>query len=86
MPLGAPFWTAIVASERSYQDAQSVAQQVRFYGREVDILYSSDYSSLNLGYFVVYSGRFANRADALGQVKILKNLGFANTYDRWVAP
>jgi hypothetical protein len=79
-----PFWTAVVASVTTRADAEAAAARLRNQGLPGDVLFSSDYSSLTPGYWVAFSGNFANRSEADQQSKLAQAAGFAGAYAREV--
>jgi hypothetical protein len=80
----AGFWTVVVASLDRHADAEAVAERLRASGLQGDVLQSSDYTSLNPGYWVAYSGRFADATTASRESTKLRGLGFQNAYPREV--
>lgn len=89
VPTG-PFWTTIAASvprERGgVQRADEVARALERQGFEAGILYSSNFSSLNPGYWVVYTGEFPSRSAALAQAERVRRAGYEDAYARQVVP
>jgi septal ring-binding cell division protein DamX len=57
-------YTIIIESAKSQSGAEKVAQEAQDSGMTVGILESSNYSSLNGGYYVVFSGTYASESDA----------------------
>jgi septal ring-binding cell division protein DamX len=58
-------YTIIIASEESQSKAEAVATKAQNdNGLTVGILNSDDYSSLNGGYYVVFSGTYSSKSDA----------------------
>jgi hypothetical protein len=66
-PIGTTAWTAILASVRDEADARAAKSRVAREGEPAGVLYSSDFPDLRPGYWVVFSGRFGDRADAIAQ-------------------
>jgi len=65
-------WTVIIASETSESKANSISEAANGKNLTTGVLNSDDYSSLNGGYWVVFSGAYATKSeaeDALGDVK-----------------
>jgi hypothetical protein len=86
------FYTVVLASiadgPGARADAERRAEQLREAGIEAGLLDSSDYGSLNAGYMVVFSGRFATEAEAQRHLEQLKANGLPggpNPYVRQVA-
>jgi len=87
--LTTPFWTVVVASLATSEgltesDARKRVDDMREKGWEADVLYSNDFSSLNSGYWVVFSGRFSDKESAIVHAKELKAVGYKDSYQRWV--
>ncbi len=61
---GGDGWTIILESATSQSKAETAAQDAQDKGHTVGILKSDDYSSLNAGYWVVFSGTYTSKADA----------------------
>jgi hypothetical protein len=57
-------YTIIIESNRTQEGAEEVAQQAQDAGQTVGILESDQYSSLNGGYWVVFSGTYTSKSDA----------------------
>lgn len=84
-PSGRTAFTAIVSSVRDLAEAQGTAERVRSEtGESAGILFSTDHAGLKPGYYVVYSGVFDTRAEAVTQAKKLAG-DFAGAYARQVA-
>jgi hypothetical protein len=84
-PGGAGF-TAILASLSSEAEATSAEAEATSRGLNAGVLYSSDYSSLRPGYWVVFSGVFPDDVDAEARVSHARELGYRDAYPRFVAP
>lgn len=78
--------TVVLSSETSLAAARAVQQRARNVGVEVGLLWSSNYSSLRPGYWVVFSGYFVSSADAARRQTEVRTLGFPQAYARRVAP
>ena len=57
-------WTIIIESNKTQEGAEKVAQQAQDAGETVGVLNSDDYSSLNGGYWVVFSGEYTSKSQA----------------------
>ena len=57
-------YTIIIESATSQSSAEKVAQKAQDGGLTVGVLNSDDYSSLNGGYWVVFTGDYASKSDA----------------------
>lgn len=84
-PGGAGF-TAILASLSSEAEAGEVEADATGRGLDAGILYSSDYSSLRPGYWVVFSGDFPDDQGAEARASHAHELGYPDAYPRFVAP
>jgi cell division septation protein DedD len=58
-------------------EAERIANQLRVAGIPAAILWSSDYPSLNPGYWVTYSGVFGNEQSAAAYLNDLARVGFS---------
>ncbi|MDA0168709.1 SPOR domain-containing protein [Solirubrobacter taibaiensis] len=72
-------YTIIIESADSISDAEKVAQKAQDGGLTVGILNSDDYSSLNGGYQVVFTGTYATEADAEADLDSVRN-DFSDAY------
>jgi hypothetical protein len=61
---GGDGWTIIIESATSQSKAESVAQDAQSQGLTPGILKSDDYSSLNAGYWVVFTGDYSSKSEA----------------------
>jgi hypothetical protein len=61
-------YTIIIESAKDQSGAEKVAQEAQNAGMTVGILNSDDYSSLNGGYYVVFSGDYSSKSDALADL------------------
>lgn len=66
-------YTVILKSATSQSAAEDFAQQAQDAGHTVGILNSDDYSSLNAGYWVVFSGSYATEDEAESALEDLKS-------------
>jgi septal ring-binding cell division protein DamX len=57
-------YTIIIESASTQEGAEKVAQQAQDKGESPGILKSDDYSSLNGGYYVVFTGTYSSKSDA----------------------
>jgi hypothetical protein len=71
-PAGRTAWTAQVSSVRNQGDAEGLRARLRSAGEEAGVLESSDFSELEPGYFVVFSGTFDSRAEAIAHAASLR--------------
>lgn len=70
-PAGTSGWTAIVSSVRSESDARQSASKLAAQGQPSGVLWSSDHPPLNPGYWVVFSGTYTTKSEALAQARAL---------------
>jgi hypothetical protein len=82
-PAGTTAWTAVLASLRTEATARSAKSRVVAGGDPAGVLFSSDFSNLRPGYWVVFSGRYGSREPAIAQAARLKDL-FPTAYARRV--
>lgn len=61
---GGDGWTVFIASKTSQSEAESFATEAQGKGHTVGILNSSDYSSLNPGYYVVFTEKYDSESAA----------------------
>jgi hypothetical protein len=81
---GTDGYTVIIESNETLEGAETVAQEAQDSGHTVGILNSDDYSSLNGGYYVVFSGEYTSEDDAEASLDSLKS-DYADAYVRRVA-
>ena len=63
-PSGKTAWTVILESATSKSAAEQKANELSSGGTSVGVLHSDDYSSLNPGYWVVFSGQYDSQSAA----------------------
>lgn len=80
-PIGVTAWTAILSSVRDEADARAAKSRVAASGEPAGVLRSSDFPDLRPGYWVVFSGRYDDRAEAIAQATRLRP-GFPGAYAR----
>lgn len=80
-PVGRSAWTAILASTRSETDARSAKSRVASAGDPAGVLFSTDFTGLRPGYWVVFSGTYASRNTAIAQAVKLRP-DFPSAYAR----
>lgn len=78
-PDGTSGWTVILASTTSRSDAAAFRNRVRGTGRSAGLIESSLYATLEPDYWVVYSGVYASRAQAVNQAATLRK-AYAGAY------
>jgi len=70
-PAGTTGWTAIVSSVRNESDARAAASRLQSQGQPGGVLFSTDHAPLRPGYWVVFSGTYDTRSEALAQARAL---------------
>ena len=70
-PVGRDGWTVFVSSVTDGAEAQGTKDRVQALGEEAGLLFSSNYQGLRAGYWVVYSGIYSTRAEAVEQADLL---------------
>jgi hypothetical protein len=83
---GGSGYTAVLASVGSQSEAESIQSRATAEGLDAGVLYSSEFSSLRPGYWVVFSGQFLSQPDASARAERAKSLGYSDAYPRFVAP
>jgi hypothetical protein len=83
---GGSGYTAILASVSSEGEARSIQTEATGKGLDAGVLFSSDYSSLRPGYWVVFSGVFQNADGAEERAEHAHELGYSEAYPRFVSP
>jgi SPOR domain len=78
---GGDGWTIIIESATTQSKAESVASSAQTQGLTPGILKSDDYSSLNAGYWVVFSGHYASKSEAQSSLDGVR-AKFADAYVR----
>ncbi|MEX2449181.1 MAG: protein kinase [Solirubrobacterales bacterium] len=71
------------SSEWRAQDRQREASER---GLDAGVLYSSNFSSLKPGYWIVFSGSFASSSEAAERTQRARSLGYSDSYPRFVSP
>jgi hypothetical protein len=83
-PAGETGWTVVLASTRSESDARDRADGFAADGiADVGVLNSDDFSSLNPGFWVVFSGQFDSQSQASDA---LDGIDAPDAYIRRIAP
>jgi septal ring-binding cell division protein DamX len=84
-PSGKTAWTVILESATSKSAADAKAKEFSSDGTSVGVLHSDDFSSLNKGYWVVFSGTFDSKSEAESALAGLK-AKVSQAYARHVVP
>ena len=81
-PRNAVFWTVVVGSFETRAEAEDLGVRLCTGGLSAGVLFSSDYRSLNPGFWVTHSGFFLDRRQAAQEAVRLRGLGLAGAYPR----
>jgi hypothetical protein len=71
-PPGRTAWTAILSSVRSEPDARAAKRELIAQGEQAGVLPSDDFADLRPGYWVVFSGIFSDRDQAIARASSLR--------------
>jgi predicted nucleic acid-binding Zn ribbon protein len=82
---GGSGWTVIIESASTQSKAESVATSAQGKGHTVGILNSGDYSSLNPGYYVVFTEKYSSKSAAEDGLSSIKS-DYPDAYVRQVKP
>jgi predicted nucleic acid-binding Zn ribbon protein len=82
---GGSGWTVIIESAKTQSKADSVATDAQSKGHTVGVLHSDDYSSLNPGYYVVFTEKYGSQSAAQKGLDAIKS-DFPDAYVRQVKP
>ena len=83
---GGSGYTAMLGAFSSEWRADNFRAEAVENGLPAGVLYSSDFSSLRPGYWVVFSGQFASSDEASAQASEARSLGYSDSYPRLVSP
>lgn len=83
-PADTSAYTVILLSTNTEEGARATARQAAAAGIPAGVLDSSDYSSLNPGFQVVFAGEFDSVEEAQEAAERYAGLGFAGGYGRFV--
>jgi hypothetical protein len=83
------FWAVILHGDLrnegdAWARAQTISREYSYGDGAIDVLFSSDYSNLRPGYWVVYVRGIANEAEAQREAQRWRERGYAGAYPRWV--
>ena len=84
-PAGKHGWTVVMYSGTTRAAAEAKASSYQSQGKSVGILHSNDYSSLNPGYWVVWSGQYDSKSQATSAAKGLQSTA-PGAYAREITP
>jgi hypothetical protein len=71
-PPGRTAWTAILSSVRSEPDARAAKKELIAEGEQAGVLPSDDFADLRPGYWVLFSGIFSDRDQAIARASSLR--------------
>jgi hypothetical protein len=83
---GGSAYSAMLGAFSSEGNARERQLEAVELGLDAGVLYSSDFSSLRPGYWVVFSGAFATQEEAAARAERARELGYADSYPRFVSP
>jgi len=83
-PVGLPGWTVALSSSRHRATAIADAQRMSAAGIQVGVLDSTLHPHLRPGFWVVFSGRYPTKSQALAAASQLINLGQPRAHARLV--
>jgi hypothetical protein len=76
------FWTVVVGSFQTLEEAEDLGVRMCTAGLSAGVVLTSEYSSLNPGYWVTHSGSFSDRWQAANEAERLRSIGFDGAYPR----
>lgn len=82
---GGSAYTAMLGAFSVESNARARQSEATARGIDAGVLWSSDYSSLTPGYWVVFSGTFPSSAEAAARASRAKELGYSDSYPRFVS-
>lgn len=83
---GGSGYSAMLGAFSSEAGARALQREVTEIGLDAGVLYSSNFSSLRPGYWVVFSGTFVNHEEAASRAARAQELGYTDSYPRFVSP
>lgn len=83
---GGSAYSAMLGAFSSEWRARDRQEEARAKGLDAGVLYSSNFSSLNPGYWIVFSGSFASSSEAAQRARRARSLGYTDSYPRFVSP
>lgn len=85
-PSGKSAWTVVLYSASSKADGQAKARSASQKTSDVGLLNSSNFSSLQPGYWVVFAAQYDGKSAAESKASSLRGQGFPQAYARFVKP
>jgi hypothetical protein len=83
---GGSGYSAMLGAFSSEDNARTRQSEASELGLDAGVLYSSNFSSLRPGYWVVFSGTFGTQGEAEARAARARELGYSDSYPRFVAP
>ena len=83
---GGSGYSAMLGAFSSEANARTRQREAAERGLDAGVLYSSEFSSLRPGYWVVFSGDFESESDAAARASHARELGYSDSYPRFVSP
>lgn len=83
---GGSGYSAMLGAFSSEENARTRQREATELGLDAGVLYSSEFSSLRPGYWVVFSGTFVNHEEAEARAERARELGYSDSYPRFVSP
>jgi hypothetical protein len=85
-PVGLDGWTVVLSRFTTETAADARAAEILPSDARVGVLDSSNHPSMHAGYWVVFSGRYPNRAEAQAAATTMIDNGYSTAHAREVAP
>lgn len=83
---GGSGYSAMLGAFSSEENARTLQREATELGLDAGVLYSSNFSSLRPGYWVVFSGTFSDHDGAAARAARAQELGYSDSYPRFVSP
>lgn len=83
---GGSGYSAMIGAFSSEGNARTRQREASELGLDAGVLYSSNFSSLRPGYWVVFSGTFDSQEEAAARAARARELGYSDSYPRFVSP
>jgi hypothetical protein len=83
-PAGTTAYTVVLISASTHKQANTKAREAISRGISAGVLHSSNYSSLNPGYWVVFAGQYSSASQARSHIDEFASKGFSGGYPRQV--
>jgi cell division septation protein DedD len=83
---GGSGYSAMLGAFSNEENARVRQREATEVGLDAGVLYSSNFSSLRPGFWVVFSGTFTNHEEAEARVSRARELGYTDSYPRFVSP